>query len=585
MKTLLLVVLVAAEAVAQTPANWFEQFPQAAPSKLGSYAMAYDSAHSQSVLFGAGIIAYPFPSATWLWDGSNWTEQSPANSPSGRDGHTMAYDSFHHQVVLFGGFDGSSVLSDTWLWDGSNWTQAFPQNIPPGRSSAAMAYDSAHGEVVLFGGEPASDPLFAELNDTWVWDGSNWTQRFPNNSPLARWASAMVYDSMHGQIVIFGGFPNGPNYLNDTWVWDGSDWTQESPQNSPSARESYGFAYDSAHNQSVLFGGADHSGVLGDTWLWDGSNWTQAHPEYNPLSRGAQAMDYDVARNQVVMFGGRGNNGNFLGDTLTWFGGAPAPPPPPPPPPPPGPSISDVISASAFGAFSAVAPGGWIEIYGSNLAPNTQSWTGADFTGNDAPTILGGVSVSIAGQSAFVDYISPAQVDAQLPSNIATGGPLQLTLNNGTTTSAPFNVTVNTAEPGLLAPASFKIGGNQYVVAQFIDGAYVLPTGAIAGVNSRPAKPGDTIIIYGVGFGAVTPTIPAGQLVTVANQLSASFEIQFGNTPAQLPLPYFGLAPSEVGVYQFNVVVPAVADSDLVPLTFTLGGVAGAQTLFTAVQQ
>ena len=60
-------------------------------------------------------------------------------------------------------------------------------------------------------------------------------------------------------------------------------------------------------------------------------------------------------------------------------------------------------------------------------------------------------------------------------------------------------------------------------------------------------------------------------------------QILFGQTPAQAA--YFGLAPSFVGLYQFNVVVPAVADNDLVPLTFNLGGVPGTQKLYTAVHQ
>jgi uncharacterized protein (TIGR03437 family) len=135
----------------------------------------------------------------------------------------------------------------------------------------------------------------------------------------------------------------------------------------------------------------------------------------------------------------------------------------------------------------------------------------------------------------------------------------------------------------LLATSQFKIGANQYVVAQLSDGNYDFPTGAIAGVNSRPAKPGETMVIYGVGFGPVTPDIPAGQIVTETNQLSASLVISFGQMPATLL--YSGLAPSLVGVYQFNVTVPTVADSDLVPLSFELGGVPGAQTLFTAVHQ
>jgi uncharacterized protein (TIGR03437 family) len=181
------------------------------------------------------------------------------------------------------------------------------------------------------------------------------------------------------------------------------------------------------------------------------------------------------------------------------------------------------------------------------------------------------------------NYISAAQVNAQLPSNIATGGPLQLTVTNGSATSAPVNITVNATQPGLLAPASFKIGGNQYLVAFLPDGSYVLPAGSIPGINSRPAHPGETITTYGVGFGSVTPEIPAGQIVTQQNQLALPFRILFGQTPAQLT--YFGLAPNYVGLYQFDVVVPAVPETNLVPLTFSLADTAGTQTLFTAVQQ
>jgi len=252
----------------------------------------------------------------------------------------------------------------------------------------------------------------------------------------------------------------------------------------------------------------------------------------------------------------------------------------------PVPTITSVISASGFGGFSAVAPGSWVEIYGSNLAPDTRQWAGSDFNGNNAPTSLDGVQVTIGGQKAFIDYISssPGQINAQLPSNISTGGTLALIVNNGTVPSAPFNVTVNSTEPGLLAPSAFQIGGKQYVVALLSDGVtYILPTGAITGVLSRPAHPGETVLMYGIGFGGVTPSTAAGLIETQTNQLSASLQILFGQTPATIT--YQGLAPGFVGLYQFDVVVPPVPDSDLVPLTFNLGGVAGSQTLYIAVHQ
>jgi len=249
---------------------------------------------------------------------------------------------------------------------------------------------------------------------------------------------------------------------------------------------------------------------------------------------------------------------------------------------PPSVKSGGIVTASAFGAFPSVAPGSWIEIYGSNLAADSRSWTGADFTGVNAPTSLDGTKVTIGGQPAFIDYISPTQVNAQVPSNVATGSqPVIVTSAAGASTAS--TIAVNQQEPGLLAPSSFLVGGKQYVAALFSDGAtFVLPPGAVAGVPSRRAQPGDTITLYGVGFGPVTPNTPAGQVVQQTNTLTGVLHVLFGQT--QAVIGYDGLAPNAVGLYQFNVVVPNVAASDTVPLTFTLGGVAGTQTLYIAVQ-
>ena len=244
------------------------------------------------------------------------------------------------------------------------------------------------------------------------------------------------------------------------------------------------------------------------------------------------------------------------------------------------PTLGTVISAGAFGAFTAVSPGSWIEIYGSNLAGDSRSWANSDFTGTDAPTSLDGTKVTIGGKSAFIDYISPGQVNALVASDTPTGAQ-QLTVTNSVGTSTAYSVTVNALEPGFLAPASFTIGGTQYVVALFTDGVtYVLPTGAIPGVTSRPAKPGDTIVLYGVGFGPVTPAIPAGQIVQQANSLASAFQMAIGGIP--VTPQYAGLAPNFVGLYQFNVVVPNVAPGTAA-LTFTLGGASGTQTLNLAI--
>ncbi len=247
---------------------------------------------------------------------------------------------------------------------------------------------------------------------------------------------------------------------------------------------------------------------------------------------------------------------------------------------PPPPVVLSAISASAFGAFPTFAPGSWIEIYGTNLALNPQTWASTDFSGVNGPTKLGGTTVTIGGQSAFIDYVSPLQVNVQVPGNVSTGSQ-SLVVTTGVGSSAPFPVTVDATVPGLLDPPGFKIGSTQYVVAQFSDNSYVLPPGALSGITSERAKPGDEIVIYGIGFGPVLPDIQPGQLVQQSNSLVEPLTISFGGTAAHLD--YYGLAPNYMGLYQFNVTVPQIAPSDSVPLTFSLGGTAGAQTLAIAI--
>ena len=240
-----------------------------------------------------------------------------------------------------------------------------------------------------------------------------------------------------------------------------------------------------------------------------------------------------------------------------------------------------VISASDFGAFPSTSPGSWVEIYGSILADATRGWTAGDFDGVNAPIALEGTSVSIAGEAAFIDYISPGQVNALVPSDTPTGVQ-QMTITTPFGTSDTFNITVNPVEAGLLAPSSFNINGTQYAVAVYADGTYVLPTGVISGLSTQPAQPGDEIVLYGIGFGPVTPNIPAGQLVGVANTLQADFQISIAGVPCQVE--YDGLAPNYTGLYQFNIIVPSGIPSGAAPLTFTVAGTPGTQTLYIAIQ-
>ena len=77
---------------------------------------------------------------------------------------------------------------------------------------------------------------------------------------------------------------------------------------------------------------------------------------------------------------------------------------------PPAIQSGGVVSASAFGQFRAIAPGSWLEIYGSNLSTGSREWAGADFSGVNAPVSLEGTSVRIGGP-----VLSSGLILTQLP--------------------------------------------------------------------------------------------------------------------------------------------------------------------------
>ena len=269
----------------------------------------------------------------------------------------------------------------------------------------------------------------------------------------------------------------------------------------------------------------------------------------------------------VITFPGE----NYLADDIAFILATPSGPPVVTP--------GGIVSASAFGRFTSIAPGSWIEIFGYNLAPAVQNWAGGDFNNGVGPTTLGGVSVSVGGKPAYIDFISPGQINALVSSDAPFTGPSSITVTNGNGTSDPFPIYINQTQAGLL---TLNANGKTYVAGINSDGTYALPANAISGVASRPAHVGETITLYGVGFGPVTPTFNAGTIVTAQNQLTMPLQMLIGG--AQATLLYYGLAPALTGLYQFNVVVPKVAANNAGALTFTLGSVKGTQSLLIATQ-
>lgn len=247
---------------------------------------------------------------------------------------------------------------------------------------------------------------------------------------------------------------------------------------------------------------------------------------------------------------------------------------------PPTISNGGVVSASAFGGGTTVAPGSWIEIFGANFSTTTRGWEGGDFANGKAPTNLENVQVSVDGKAAAVAFVSPSQVNVQVPDDIASGPiPVRVKTPGGETAAA--TITGAPRAPGILAPAQFvSTTGRRYVGALFPDGTtFVGPTGLVPGANFRGARPGDRVLVYGVGFGATDPAKPAGQVVTGTSTVPG-LQIRIGDQP--VTFEYGGLAPNFVGLYQFNLVVPNLAAGDY-PIVMTVGSISTQSNLFFTV--
>jgi uncharacterized protein (TIGR03437 family) len=204
--------------------------------------------------------------------------------------------------------------------------------------------------------------------------------------------------------------------------------------------------------------------------------------------------------------------------------------------------VLGVASATAFGGFPTIAPGTWIEIYGSNLAKTTRSWQSSDFVAGVAPTSMDGVSVTVGGRPAFVSYVSPSQVNVQVPFGIAPGN-VPVVVSSEGQRSLPVAVPVATLKPGLLALPPESTSSPQEAIT--------LP--------ASPVKAGDTITFFAIGCGPVTPDTPAGRIAEGLPVLQSTVEVNFGGTPGKVT--WAGLSPGSVGLYQINVEVPA----DIVP--------------------
>ncbi len=220
------------------------------------------------------------------------------------------------------------------------------------------------------------------------------------------------------------------------------------------------------------------------------------------------------------------------------------------------PTISAVVSAAD--GMAPVAPGGLITIYGKNMSQVSMVDSSLPLATGLANSCLG-----VNGSPMPLLYVSPTQINAQLPFNVVGNATLEMHTPNGVSNNFLFSV-----QP--TAPSVFLSGaaGSQTGLATIVrnnNHQLVTPT--------NPVRGKDSLTIYLTGMGQTTPAVVAGQAAP-ANppaQVSGTSVMLGGKN---LDMSYAGLAPGEVGVYQINVTVPFdVASGTAVPLVISqIGG-------------
>jgi uncharacterized protein (TIGR03437 family) len=227
--------------------------------------------------------------------------------------------------------------------------------------------------------------------------------------------------------------------------------------------------------------------------------------------------------------------------------------------PPAPPAIASVLNAASF--QPGIEAGSWVMITGTGLTNTNpgRTWRASEIVNGNLPVSLDGVSVTIDGKPAFVEYISPTQINVQAPSDSAPGAVGVVVDNNGAV-SAPA-----TAQLLAAAPAFFLYPGTSYAIASR------LPGYAEVGEPSAPAHPGDLLVLWGTGFGATNPALVAGSTVIGAPAVVATPAVTVGGV--SVPVVSAVLTTGSAGLYQITIQLPATVPTGAAAVQASAGGV------------
>ncbi|HXJ43095.1 MAG TPA: hypothetical protein VNH18_27690, partial [Bryobacteraceae bacterium] len=213
----------------------------------------------------------------------------------------------------------------------------------------------------------------------------------------------------------------------------------------------------------------------------------------------------------------------------------------------------------------SLGPGNIVQIYGSRLA--SQAVAPAVLP---LPTTVFGTKVLIGGVAAPLFYVSPGQVNAQVPFELTAGKQYQVIVSANGALTTPQPIQLNQATPATL---QFTSG---LIIAQHQDGSLILDT--------APSKPGEFIVFYMSGLGATDIEVPSGQASPQdppARVKDTPVVTLNGNT---VDVAFAGLTPGLVGLYQINLQVPVNLADGTYQVVVSQSGTPGNTTTLTVHQ-
>lgn len=215
-------------------------------------------------------------------------------------------------------------------------------------------------------------------------------------------------------------------------------------------------------------------------------------------------------------------------------------------------SFQGVVNNATFEADDVVAQGGIVAIFGEQFTTGEAKQA----SGLPLAAELAGTRVFVNGQPAPVYYLSYNQINFQVPYDAAIGNAVVRIEREGQRGN-DISVRIVRGAPRLL-----RLGIGDYGIVVNPDGTFPIP--ATPGIGSRPAKIGETLVIYALGLGPTTPAVTSGTAAPVdpLARASGNYRVTFGipspfQEQAANAVPFYvGLTPNFVGLYQINVTIP-----------------------------